>query len=341
MPESWSATYIVFPEQDQIAVEQETLDPGRLGPMEVIVRSEASIISPGTELARLTNLGGVGKYPDRPGYGTIGRVEAVGTAVDDFAVGQRVFFAGRHASRQRFRHGQDHQWGRLYSAPDDIDPVEAVFVCMAEIAMTAVNVSELDLNDTVAVFGLGLVGNLAAQQFSLAGARVIGVDLSRMRCAKARAVGLDEVIDVPADRQLEAVRDATGGKGAAVTVDAVGHSAVVASCVQATAAYGQVVLLGSPRAPHEADLTPMLSAVHQRGLVVRGAHMWRMPAMEVREVKRTVPWALEANFDLIRSGRLNVRELFTHRIKPEQVPDAYRGLQQNPDEYLGVVIDWT
>jgi 2-desacetyl-2-hydroxyethyl bacteriochlorophyllide A dehydrogenase len=334
------ATYVCFPEQGLVTVEAEEVSAERLAPYEVLVRTETSIISAGTELARLHNAEPNTSYPLRPGYGCIGRILAKGEAVDDFKAGDRAFYAGKHASVQRFLHGQNHQWGRLYLAPADLDPVDAAFVCMAQIAMTAVNVTQLDLGDAVAVFGLGLVGNLAAQQYRLAGGRVIGLDPSARRCELARKVGIDETIDAPPKEQVEALRALTGGRGAAVTVDAVGHTAVVAACVKATALYGQVVLLGTPRTPQVMDATEPFNLVHRNGLVVRGAHMWRWPATELREAKRTVPWAFRTNFDLIASGRLRVRELLTHLIRPEQCPDAYRGLRDDPDNYVGVVIDW-
>jgi 2-desacetyl-2-hydroxyethyl bacteriochlorophyllide A dehydrogenase len=334
------ATYVCFPEQGRVTVETEDVSAEGLWPYEVVIRNETSIVSAGTELARLHGTDSGAQYPLRPGYGAIGRIEAKGAAVSDFQVGERVFYAGKHASVQRFLHGQNHQWGRLYRAPQDMDPVDAAFVCMAEIAMTAVNVTELDLGDTVAVFGLGLVGNLAAQQYRLAGARVIGLDPSANRCRLAREVGIGETVDAPPAGQVQALKEMTGGRGAQVTVDAVGHTAVADACIRAAAVYGQIVLLGTPRSPLVMDATSAFSAVHRNGLVVRGAHMWRWPAGELREVKRTVPWAFQTNFDLIASGRLRVRELLTHLIRPEQCPDAYRGLQDDPDNYVAVVIDW-
>lgn len=340
MPATLTSTYVTFPKQGEVALATETIRTDDLGGTEVVVRNEATIISAGTELAGLHNIEGRTTYPARSGYGSIGVVEAVGPAVTDVKPGDRVFYAGKHASVNRFVHGQDHQWGILYPCPKGIDAVEATFGCMAEIAMTAPNITELDLGDTVAVFGLGLVGNLAAQLYQLRGARVIGVDPVKSRCDLARRVGIATVIDAPAAQQLEAIRAATGGRGADVTVDAAGHSAVAAQAVHATAVMGQVVLLGSPRAPYQADLTPVMSAIHTQCLTVRGAHMWQFPAFAVRGAKRTVPWAYATCFDLIASGRLKVRELASHVVAPEQAPQAYHGLHHEKEVWTGAVIDW-
>jgi threonine dehydrogenase-like Zn-dependent dehydrogenase len=169
---------------------------------------------------------------------------------------------------------------------------------------------------------------------------VIGVDPVKERCALARRVGIESVVDAPPDQQVEAVKERTGGQGARVTVDAAGHSAVIANCVKATALFGQVVLVGSPRAPVEGNLTEILSLVHTNGLVVRGAHMWRYPVRGDRNVARSVEWVFATAFDLIARRQLNVRDLISHVIRPEEAPAAYAGLQSRPSEYTGVVIDW-
>jgi threonine dehydrogenase-like Zn-dependent dehydrogenase len=332
------STYLYFPSLGRVTVETEEVTSDGLAPLEVLIQNETSVISTGTELARLHGLGEA-VFPARPGYGSIGRVLARGSDVTDVEVGARVFYAGKHALVQRFSHRQGHQWGQLFPVPEG-DPIELVMGCMAEIAMTAPNVTTLRLGDTVAVFGLGLIGNLAAQMYKLRGARVIGLDPAEKRCELARRTGISEVVSVPADRQVEAVKELTGGQGAHVTVDAVGHSAVIVGAIQATRVFGQVVLVGSPRAPFSTDVTPLLNTVHENGLVVRGAHMWRLPLSEGRGIPESVEWAFSTVFRLIAERELRVRELVSHVIPVEDAPAAYRGLKEQPNEYTGVVIDW-
>ena len=336
------STYIEFVALNRVEVRQEDVRTDDLAPWEVVVENEATLISPGTELSRLRGLekGKQAGFPMRPGYAAVGRVRAKGDAVADFEVGGRVFYAGKHASAQRFLHGQNHMWGRLYAVPEELPAEHAVFGCLAEIAMTAPFVTELKLGDTVAVFGLGVIGNLAAQMYRLMGARVIGLDPVASRCELARAVGIECCLDASPATQVEALLERTGGQGANVTVDAVGHSAVVCNAVRGTALYGQVVLLGTPRAEVRGNLTDAFHTIHERGLVVRGAHMWRLPAADVRECPRNVPWAYETVYRLIGEGSLRVKPLISHVIGPEKVPAAYDGLANRPQEYWGVVIRW-
>ncbi len=334
------ATYVEFTAKGIVEVKTEEVSESNLAGHEVVIRNEASIVSAGTELARLHSLEKGHNFPARPGYGAIGRIVAKGADITDYDVGDRVFYAGTHASAQRFTHGENHQWGSLFPVPEGIDAIDATVGCMTEIAMTAPNITELALNDTVAVFGLGMVGVLAAQAYQLRGARVIGVDPVKERCELARKVGIETVIDAAPAKQVEAVHAHTDGRGAMVTVDATGLTGAVLNCVEATALFGQVVLLGSPRAPLEADVTRPFSTIHMNGLVVRGAHMWRYPLHSDRNTPRSVDWVFATTFDLIRRGKLKVRELISHVIPPAQAPDAYDGLQNRRNEYTGVVIDW-
>jgi 2-desacetyl-2-hydroxyethyl bacteriochlorophyllide A dehydrogenase len=332
--------YVVFPAKDQVEVKTEEVSADDLGPMEVIIRTETSVISAGTELARLGDLEADHSFPDRPGYAAVGRIEKVGPAVDDFQVGDRVFFAGKHASVQRFEHGQNHQWGRCYAVPEDVPAEDAPYVCLAGIAGVAPWIAPCDLGDTVAVFGLGVIGNFCAQLYQWMGARVIALDPVAQRCELARKVGLTHVVDAAPDKQLDAIAEIVGETGVDIAVDAAGHSAVVRNAVFATRKYGSAVLLGTPRAPLEGNLTEVFNRVHMLAVRMIGAHMWQFPAMEMHEVKKTVARQYEMLFELIEAGALRVGPLRSHVITAEKAPEAYAGLRDQRDQWWGVVIDW-
>lgn len=338
---SIASRHILFTAPNQVELAAEEVSDSALERDEVLIRSEASLISAGTELARLRGEGeGAGQFPSRSGYACIGRILAIGPGTEGVKPGDRVFFAGKHQAVQRFRTNQDHQWGRCYPVPDGIAPEDAVFVCLAQIALTAPWVSAAGPGDTVAVFGLGVIGNLCAQLYQLAGARVIGLDPVAARCAMARDCGLRETLAAEPGRQIEALRTATGGEGAAITVDAVGHPAVTLAAVEGTRLMGECVILGSPRTALPGDVGALLNRLHMQGIALRGAHMWRFPAMPVRGCTRTVADAYAMIFAAIRDGRLRVAPLRSHLVAPEQAPGCYRELAEARDRAWGVVINW-
>lgn len=334
--------YVEFTNKGVVEVKEADIDISNLSPTEVVIENEATIISAGTELALLNgedvNIGGT--FPARPGYGSIARVLAVGEGIKDVKAGDRVFCAGKHASVQRFIHENIHQWEHLFPVPEDMDPVEATLGCMAQIAITGPNVTSIKMGDTVAVFGLGVVGVLAAIMYKLKGARVIGVDPVKERCEVAKQLGLEIVVDCAPAQQIGEVKKLTNGKGAEVTVDAVGHTAVIMNCIKSTADMGEIILLGSPRAAMEGNITEAFWDVHLNGKTIKGAHMYHFPLLDDRGTTYSVQWNFNTVFNLIKDKKLDVRKLISHVIRPEDAPQAYDGLANKKNEYTCVVIDW-
>ena len=247
---------VVVTGQNQVELQTGELDEAALGPGDLLIDTEASFISAGTELANYT-----GKeprvfipnqwctYPWRSGYGNVGIVRAVGPGVKRATVGDRVFTYANHGSTVVFNEER-----LVLGVPDDLDPVLAAASRMAGVAMTGIIVSEIHDAPWVAVFGLGMVGNLAAQMFQIRGCRVIGVDPVAARRELAERCGIGVTVGGTPEEAHAAIMELTGGKGAGIAVDAVGHSAVVMQAAKATATFGQLILLGSPRVPVEANL---------------------------------------------------------------------------------------
>jgi threonine dehydrogenase-like Zn-dependent dehydrogenase len=128
---------------------------------------------------------------------------------------------------------------------------------------------------------------------------------------------------------------------AGITVDAVGHSGVVVDAAKATANHGQVVLLGTPREPHLADVTELLAEVHRRWVTLRGALEWCLGTYPSgRSGNFTMLEKQQIIFDWIRRGELKLEPLISHRMLYARVKDAYEGLLTKPEEYTGVVLTW-
>ncbi|MBI3971775.1 MAG: zinc-binding alcohol dehydrogenase [Chloroflexi bacterium] len=280
-------------------------------------------------------------YPARTGYGHLGRVVAVGPDVKDLQPGQRVLTFSRHASIVRANAKRF-----AMPVPDEADGTRVVFTRMAGVAITALRASSASAGDQVAVIGLGLVGNLAAQLLQLAGCDVIAFDVAPRRLELARACGIQNVHDAREVDPIEVTRTwagATDGRGGArIVVEAIGRSDLVAQAVEMTGRHGEVVLLGSPRAPFTGDLTPMLARVHLLAIKMIGALEWTFPIPEDTErAWHTIAGNYRQLLGWIADGRLIVDPLRTHVLPPERCQEAYYGLAHHKDEYVGVVFDWT
>jgi 2-desacetyl-2-hydroxyethyl bacteriochlorophyllide A dehydrogenase len=341
---------IVFTAPERAELEVVAIDPADLGPGEALVRGRYSIVSAGTEGSFYTNLMAEVPpvyrprpviYPARTGYGHLGEVIAVGPRVEGLSPGQHVLSFSRHASLVRCNAARF-----AMPVPADADGPRVVFTRMAGVAITALRASSASAGDTVAVIGLGLVGNLAAQLCQLAGCQVIAFDLSPRRLELARACGIHNVHNAAEVDPVEVTRAWAGAKddrgGARIVIEAIGRSDLIAQAVEMTGRHGEVVLLGSPRARYTADLTPMLGRIHLLAIKLIGALEWTFPIPEETERAR---YTIAANYrqilDWILAGRLVVDPLRTHVLPPERCQEAYAGLTHQKDESLGVVFDWT
>lgn len=333
------AKQVVFAKPDVVLLEDFEFDPTpKEG--EIVIRTLNSIISAGTELACLAGLANWASFPFRPGYGAVGEVIAVGNAVKDIKVGDVVLTYSNHAS---------HAKARILAikVPESLSPEHAVFARMANVAITAVRVSSSELGDNVAVIGLGLVGNLAAQLFQISGCRVIGIDRIPKRLEIARTCGIERLINSSVADPIQVVREWTEGKGCEVVVDATGNPQASVMAAHLASKNGEVILLGSYFGRKmETNVTELLERIHlwEHGCVTyKGAHEWRYPVKEDSQgfVKHSIERNMKINLRLIAECELKVAPLLTHKLKPERCAEAYEGLRDRPEEFVGVVFDWT
>lgn len=329
---------IVFTAPGHVVLGSTELNPAQLRPDQVLLDTETSVVSPGTELAILRGTESWAPLPYVPGYGSVGRVRAIGAAVANVKIGDRVFTHGRHTA-------QDFSSNMIVPVPPEVSAAEAACARLAQVAFTAVRIAQAQLGDWVVVQGLGAVGNFAAQLFALAGCEVVATDVSPGRCALAHACGIRHVLPAGPDFR-ERLRSLTGGALPRTVVDATGVPAVAAAAINFAGPLGELILLGSPRGACETDITPFLNGSHLWGngcVTVKGAHEWRLPVRKDDSGRQ--PHSMEGNLEvilrLVAQKRLQLAPLLAHTVAPANAPAIYAALQQRKDDVLTAVIDWT
>jgi 2-desacetyl-2-hydroxyethyl bacteriochlorophyllide A dehydrogenase len=331
-----NAERVVFRAALQVELEQFEVDERDLGPYEVITKTLATVISPGTELARLQNklYFETDEPPGFPindvGYANIGTVVAAGEKVG-VQPGDRVYTMGNHSSYSRV----DARTMLCVPVPEGLANEDAAFARIATVSMTTMVTTIAKAGDQVGVVGLGLVGNLAAQVFQAAGMFVNGFDLAPHRRELAQACGVASVYGAEEMPGFE--------KAHRLVIEASGVARAVASAVRMTAPGGEIVMIGAPWGG-DANSIPssqLTRLIFFRFLRLRSGSEWEIP-------RQPEPLAIGSNYQnsvtalrWLEQGKLNVQPLITHRIKPNQAAEAYDGLLNRPNDYLGVVIDWT
>ena len=225
--------------------------------------------------------------------------------------------------------------------PDDVSSEVAVAARMAGVAISALRVSTAQAGDSVAVFGLGLVGNLCAQFFQTQGCRVYGIDPMPARRKLANKVGITNTLTGTDSEVRDQLLEITNGDGVTVAIDAVGDYLVVKEAASVVAQAGEVIFLGSQRAEREGSFTDVLRPVHWKHVRYIGALQFQFPLHPTSGTRHSIYSNMQRIYELITDKKINVESLISHRMKPKEIKLAYDSLLNDKDHYWGVVLDWT
>ena len=336
---------LLFPAIHQ--VEWETFDvPDTPDPYSIVVEARHTLVSAGTELAIYTgthtnftsDAPTFEPIPNNPGYAFVGQVVAMGESVTELIpalkVGQRVMIQAPHGNVAVV----DVRQTQVIVLPDEVTDAQGTLLRMGSIVLTAVRVAPLQLGESVVIYGMGIVGQLAAQLFQMNGAYpIIGVDRIPARLEIAEEY---DIVALNADEGdvTESIRKLTDGRGADVVVEATGNPHVVAPALATAADGGRAVLLGSTRGPVEN--LDVYTLIHRKRLRLLGAH----ELGQGHDYAQGIRWTPEENLRLLTSlfatGRLRSSALISHTIAPDEALTIHEKLSVDPAGYMGVLIDW-
>jgi 2-desacetyl-2-hydroxyethyl bacteriochlorophyllide A dehydrogenase len=309
---------------------------------EVIVKNHFTHISAGTEMACLSGLESWFSIPGVPGYTSIGEVIARGDAVDKVKVGDVVFTYSTHSTHFKLD-TQERFHGVCVPVPAGLSEDFAAFTHIAAIAFTSIRLANIELGDYVLVTGQGAIGNIAAQLAQLQGAGVIVTDIDNARLELSRKCGIKNRINSSEINLTQAVEKITEGKMVNTLIDASGKSSVVAEAADSVGLNGEIILLGSPRGAYQSDLTGFMRHFHYFPFnhQMKGALEFTLPTHPNDFNKHSIERNAEVIMNLMAEDRLNIAPLYSHKLSPEKAQEAYEGLRDKKNEYIGVVFDWT
>jgi S-(hydroxymethyl)mycothiol dehydrogenase len=159
----------------------------------------------------------------------------------------------------------------------------------------AINTGAVQRGESVAVFGCGGVGDAAIAGARLAGAStIIAVDIDDRKLDWATGLGATHTVNSKESDPVEAIRELTGGFGADVTIDAVGHPAVFEQAFYARDLAGRVVLVGVPR-PDMTITLPMIEFFGRGGALKSS---WYGDCLPSRDFPMLIDLYLQGRFDL-------------------------------------------
>jgi S-(hydroxymethyl)mycothiol dehydrogenase len=181
----------------------------------------------------------------------------------------------------------------------------------------AVNTGGVTRGDTVAVFGCGGVGDAAIAASALAGARkVIAVDLDPRKLQWAKEFGATDTVNASEGDPVEAIKALTGGFGADVVIEAVGHPAVFRQAFFARDLAGTLVQVGVPDPTMTLEV-PMIEFFGRGGALKPS---WYGDCLPTRDFPLLI--------DLYLSGRFPLDRFVTETVALDQVEEAFAKMQK-------------
>ena len=332
----------------ELAFEESAFDP--LGPDEVRIRTLFSGISAGTEL---TQYRGTNPFMHRRfdeaqrlfvdaevpswdwpvrnlGYEESGEIVEVGGGIADLKVGQRLFGTWNHKTH----HVATADYVRERLLPEGADPRIGIFSHIGAVALNGVHDAQIRIGDTIAVFGLGVPGQIVAQAARASGARVIAIDPDAARCDIAIRHGAHLAIE-PAGA-AEEIKRLTGGRGADACIEVSGAPPALGEAIRAAAYNARVVAMGFFQGAipglklgeefHHNRIQLICSQIS--GVSPDASYRWSKPRL----------W--RSAIELQHGGTLDLIPLITHRAPFADAPELFDQLDRGAPGMLQAMLEF-
>ncbi len=299
---------------------------------EILVRVKASGIC-GTDLMEWYR---IKKAPRVLGHEMTG--EIVESMSDKFNTGQRVFvshhvpcneckycLSGNHTACETLHKGNYDPGGfsefvrvpkinvdnGTYLLPENVSYEEGTMIEPLACVVRAQRIIGVGEGPTVLVMGSGISGLLNIRLAKLKKARVIATDVVEYRLNRAKESGADEVHDANEESGIKADR--------------------IIMCTGATPAFEAAFRYIDRKG------VIMLFAIPNKNISIPVEDFWRNE-LSIVSSYGAAPVDLEESLELIKDGKINVRDLITHRVKLEDIQKGFKIAGEAKDSLKVVVV---
>lgn len=327
------AQRIVFTEKGKVELQSYGLPDPK--PEEIGIRTQYSLISIGSETTILhqryatdSHFAQRFSFPQlKTGVQAVGVVEQLGSAVSEFVTGDRVFMRMAHGSHQVL------PATACSPVPDAIRSQDACWCGLAKTAFRAAWCGGFEKGGEVLIVGAGPVGQMLVRWAASLELQAIAViDLSALRLQHALHGGATHILTGEISSSLSQICEISGAEGPALVVDTTGNPTVFQQALGVLALYGKLVLLGDTGFPAKQCLS---SAVMTKGLTIQATHDshdrdgWTQQRID------------QLFFSKVAGGQFDLSGLITHQFLPAQCAQAYELADQQRQQAMGILFDWT
>lgn len=276
------------------------------------------------------------------GYSCAGEVIEVGRNVPDIKVGDLVACAGGgYANHAEINYVPKNLMVKI---PNGVDMESASFVTIGAIAMQGFRQAGTQIGETIAVIGLGLIGQILVQIIAASGCRAFGFDIDELKNKIALENGAVWTA-VPELGIAENVVQMSGGYGVDAIILATGTKSNVPVEFSAAIARdrARVVDIGItkmdiPWEPYYMkEMEVRMSRSYGPG---RYDHQYEEDGVDypIGYVRWTEQRNMEAILSLLQQKKIDFQKLITHRFAFEDAEEAYVKIEKSEEKFLGVTF---
>ena len=326
---------------NDLRVDQVTIpEPGA---RDVLVKIDVCGIC-GSDLLYAADGGALGpvQEPLPLGHESAGVITAIGSAVHDIKVGQRVVInpdrtlignGGPDGCFANYTLVRDAQPGvDLHVIPDHLSSETAALVEPLSVALHGINRSGAQIGHKVVVFGCGAIGLSAIIGLRHRGITdIVAVDILDTRLKLATRFGARVTLNSARDDLYETLRREHGAEekfgipmvGTDIFIDAAGVAAVLEQTVIICKSHARIAIVAVHKKPAALDLRMLLA----KELEIVGAMAY--PADEFAEI-----------IAMLSSGEVDVSALISHRFPLRDFPQAFAAAKDAAHS-LKVMVEMT
>jgi 2-desacetyl-2-hydroxyethyl bacteriochlorophyllide A dehydrogenase len=268
------------------------------------------------------------------GYEEVGEVVELGSEVEAVSIGDIIFGTWGHRTHHIIE--EEYAWDRVQAK--SLDAIFGIFSQIGSIAINGVHDARIRIGETVAVFGMGTLGQIVGQLAKKSGARVIGVDRFEKRLEIARQSGAADILLNAGDGEVaERIRTITDNRGADVAIEVTGSTLALNEAVRSVAYSAKVVALGFFQG-EAAGLFLGEEFHHNRVNIVGSQIFGTDPELTYRWNRLRL---VQTFMRLQADGVVDLQPIISHVIPFDDAGEAFRILDEEPENALQIVLDCT
>ncbi len=274
------------------------------------------------------------------GYSCTGKVVEVGRNITDLSPGDIVACCGQDVAN----HAEYVVVPKnlVAKVPEGTDLKQASFSTIGSIVIHALHRADISFGQNVVIYGMGLLGQIAAKILNAVGCKVIGIDIDKNKVDKPYVHH-----GITSNKPVDDVMDNTIGIGADVVIVTAkaDSSELVNNAMEMCRKKGKVVIVGHVNLDlqrkhfYEKELDVLISRAYGPG---RHDPQYEKKGLDypIDYVRFTINRNMQTFLDLIHDKKIDLTDMIEKEVEIKNAETAYQQLQSEGKKPFTIMIKY-